>query len=133
MNRAKLIPVLALAFLGACARPSTTSSSQPSEQKAQPARNNYPTGKPRRGSKFAKLRVGMSRQEVMRIIGPPTSQDTHVTGKQFIPFYFGGDMYRSDWYYRGEGELTFSQVAYESPNQDLIYIRVDRKSTGYRK
>ncbi|HUW98063.1 MAG TPA: hypothetical protein VMV40_04355 [Acidiferrobacter sp.] len=133
MSYAKLLPVFALGFLVACARPAATSSSQPSEQKPKPVKSGYLTGKPRPGSKFYKVRIGMSRQEVMGLIGPPTSESTHPTGKQFIPFYYGGDEFRTDWYYRGEGELTFSQVSYGSSSEDLIYVRVNRKSSGYAK
>ena len=45
-------------------------------------------------------------------------------------FYFGGDAYRSDWYYRGEGELVFSQAHFGTVDEDLISIRVNPKDTG---
>ena len=134
MKLARLIPILAMTFLGACAtQPTKSSNAAPAKQAAHPVKSSYPTGKPRPGSKFAKIRIGMGPQEVEGLIGPPTSENSHVTGKQFIPFYFGGDTYRTDWYYRGEGELTFSQAHYGSSEESLRYIRVNRKDTGYTK
>lgn len=93
----------------------------------------YPDGAPRAGTAFAKVRLGMGRAEVTGLIGPPTSQHGHITGKQFIPFYFGGDTFRSDWYYRGQGELVFSQSHYGSSQEQLITIAVEPGATGYPK
>jgi len=52
------------------------------------------TGKPFPGSKFTKLKIGMSRAEVVDLIGPPTDEGAYVTGKAFIPFYYGSDRSR---------------------------------------
>ncbi|MHB1513219.1 MAG: hypothetical protein ACYCTF_12625 [Acidiferrobacter sp.] len=136
MKKWKLLVFVAIGSLSACATPSggasAGSGSHPAA-KTHAKHTAYLNGKPRPGSKFAKLRPGMSRQEVQGLIGPPTSTAGHITGKQFIPFYFGGDTYRTDWYYKGEGELTFSQRYFGSPAEGLIYIRVNPKESGYHK
>jgi hypothetical protein len=35
-----------------------------------------------------------------------------MTGKIFIPFYFGKDAFRTDWLYEGQGRITFSRGAW---------------------
>lgn len=44
------------------------------------------TGKPAPGTKFTRLQIGMSRQQVLDIVGQPTDQGAYVTGKAWIPF-----------------------------------------------
>ena len=69
------------------------------------------TGIPARGSKFAKLKIGMSRDEVYGLIGQPSGQGAYVTGKAWIPFYYGSDRVRWEAVYNGSGRLIFSQQA----------------------
>lgn len=136
MNKWNILAIVAIGSLSACATPSggvSGGSGGHAAAGAHAKKTAYLNGMPRPGSKFAKLRPGMSRQEVQGLIGPPTSTNGHITGKQFIPFYYGGDTYRTDWYYKGEGELTFSQRYFGSPAEGLIYIRVNAKETGYHK
>ena len=89
-------------------------------------------GTPAAKSKFAKLKIGMSRAAVEKLIGGPDDSDTHVTGRQFAPFYFGGDTRRHEAYYRNEGQLTYSNASRYSDVDTLIIIAVDRKATGKR-
>ena len=42
-------------------------------------------------SPLAKIHEGMSKGEMIYLLGQPTDQETTVTGKAFIPFYFVGD------------------------------------------
>ena len=60
------------------------------------------------GSKLAQVKAGMSPEEVQRILGEPTSRNAYVTGKAFIPFYFGPDQTRTGWFYKGLGRVVFS-------------------------
>lgn len=41
-------------------------------------------------SKFTQLQIGMSMKQATDIAGQPTDQGSYITGKAFIPFYFGG-------------------------------------------
>jgi len=66
------------------------------------------TGKPAPGSKFKKLQIGMSIKQVTDLIGQPTDQGAYVTGKAWIPFYFGSDRYRHEMVYKGQGRLIFA-------------------------
>ena len=49
------------------------------------------TGMAAPNSKFPQLQIGMGFRQVTDIAGPPTDQGAYITGKAFIPFYFGGD------------------------------------------
>lgn len=69
------------------------------------------TGLPAAGSKFAKLKIGMLREDVFNQIGYPTYQGAYVTAKAWIPFYHGSDRVRWEAVYNGSGRLIFSQQA----------------------
>lgn len=89
-------------------------------------------GTPAPDSKFTKVHDGMYSREVVDLIGPPTDQKTFQTGKAFIPFHFGGDNYRTEFHYKGEGVLTFSGGGVGAEGSlKLIKVEVDPKETGY--
>lgn len=56
-------------------------------------------------SKFSKINIGMSRSQVVAILGEPNQTITHPTGKQFAPFYFGHDYFHTTNRYKGEGRI----------------------------
>jgi len=87
-------------------------------------------GTPAAKSKFAQLEIGMSRGRVEKLIGVPDDSQTHITGRSFQPFYFGGDTQRYQAFYMGEGQLTFSNSSMRAAPETLIIITVDRKATG---
>lgn len=78
------------------------------------------TGKSAPGSKFTQLKIGMPMKQVADLIGPPNDQGSYVTGKAFISFFFGGDRYRYEMAYKGQGRLVFAQVDgfRRQPDQD---------------
>lgn len=90
------------------------------------------TGKPAPGSKFTKLKIGMSLKQVTDIVGQPTDQGAHITGKAFIPFYFGSDRYRYETVYKGMGRLIFAGAAGFDSNAHLIWIIHSANEAGYR-
>ncbi|MEP6897754.1 MAG: hypothetical protein ABI870_04395, partial [Rhodanobacter sp.] len=96
-----------------------------------PASSSSVVGTPAVGSKFAKVRVGMYSKEVMDLIGPPTDQKSYATGKAWIPFHFGGDNYRMEFLYKGEGSLTFSGGGIGSSALKLIRVTVNTQESGY--
>jgi len=65
-------------------------------------------GTPARNSKFSRLVIGMTMDEVTSLIGGPDNMVRHETGKRWIPFYFGNDAQRVEVLYRGEGCLTYT-------------------------
>jgi len=88
-------------------------------------------GTPAKNSKFAKLRIGMGQREIADLIGQPNDSHSYATGKAFIPFYFGKDMYRFEQFYKKEGALTFEGGGLTGTSGRLIRIEVDTSATGY--
>lgn len=88
-------------------------------------------GSPARGSKFSRVEIGMTQKEVDALIGPPSDTDSHITGKSFIPFYFGGDTYRLEAFYKGEGILTFAPSHFAGQANTLIRIIADPSERGF--
>jgi hypothetical protein len=52
------------------------------------------------GGKFTRLQIGMPMKQVTDLIGQPSDQGAYITGKAFIPFYFGGDTHRQELVYK---------------------------------
>lgn len=91
------------------------------------------TGKPFPGSKFTKLEIGMPRAEVVKRIGPPTDEGTYITGKAFIPFYYGSDKQRIELAYEGQGRLVFSHDgSWGAGTYYLTWIIYNENDSGYR-
>jgi hypothetical protein len=81
------------------------------------------SGIPTAGSKFAKLKIGMTIEEVFRLIGMPSGQSNYPTGKSHIPFYHGADRWRQEAIYNGHGRLVFSQQGgWGASGYNLIWI-----------
>lgn len=91
-------------------------------------------GKPAANSKFKSLQIGMTMRQATDIAGQPTDQGAYVTGKAWIPFYFGSDRYRHEMVYRGQGRLVFAgNGGFDySTNGNLIMIIHNDKEGGYR-
>ena len=90
------------------------------------------SGIPAANSRFTKLRIGMSEKEVKDLIGNPTDEGQYITGKMFIPFYFGSDRIRWEMAYKGEGRLVFSQQSAGSSAVYLTWIIHNANDRGYR-
>jgi hypothetical protein len=89
------------------------------------------TGKPAPDSKFTQLQIGMPMKQVTDLIGEPTDQGAYVTGKAFIPFFFGGDQYRYEMAYKGQGRLVFAGKSMGTGG-NLIWIIHNANDDGYR-
>ena len=90
------------------------------------------TGKPAPGSKFNKIQIGMSMKEAIDLVGTPTDQGAYVTGKAFIPFFYGSDRYRHEVVYKGQGRLIFAGASGFDNNAHLIWIIHSAAELGYR-
>ena len=90
------------------------------------------TGKPAPGSKFTQLQIGMSTKQVMDLVGTPTDQGAYMTGKAWIPFYFGSGRHRHELAYKGQGRLIFAGSSGFDSNAHLIWIIHAANDTGYR-
>lgn len=75
-----------------------------------------------------------ARSRVSQILGQPTDQNQYVTGKAFIPFYFGDDVSRIEWHYKGLGRVVFTGGgAFGQRGGVVEWVDYDPKDTGYRK
>jgi hypothetical protein len=91
------------------------------------------TGKPAKNSKFTKLQIGMPMQQVVDLAGAPTDRGAYVTGKAWIPFYFGSDRHRFEFVYKGQGRLIFAGGSLgDYTGGNLIWIIHNPNEPGYR-
>lgn len=90
------------------------------------------SGIPFAGAKFTKLKIGMSYAEVVDLVGTPTDEGAYVTGKAFIPFYFGSDRGRWEAAYKGQGRLIFSLQSGFGTGRYLSWVIYNPNERGYR-
>ncbi|MGK6310428.1 hypothetical protein [Variovorax sp. DT-64] len=91
------------------------------------------TGNPAANSKFTKLQIGMPVRQVTDLAGPPTDQGAYITGKAWIPFYFGADRHRFEMTYKGQGRLIFAGGGMgDFGSGHLIWIIHNPNEPGYR-
>jgi len=57
-------------------------------------------------SPLAKVKIGMSEGRLYDLLGQPTEAKNYLTGKSWIPFYFGPDTHRKEVLYKGLGRIT---------------------------
>lgn len=78
------------------------------------------------------VKEGMTRQEVMDLVGPPTATHGYQTGKAFNPFNFSGsDMVREEALYKGQGRIVFSNSSRYSSGWKVQEVRLDPNESGY--
>ncbi len=82
-------------------------------------------------SPFSKIEIGMSSKQVVDLIGPPTDQNSYMTGKAWIPFYFGSDQYRTEFRYKGMGVITFAGSSGFSTASKVYRVIYNPKEAGY--
>ncbi|MGH8445142.1 MAG: hypothetical protein ACREVL_07740 [Solimonas sp.] len=117
--------------LGMASATAATPAGKASAKAAAPAPTAAPP--PAGGYKpISEATVNMSMQQVYTIFGPPTSTNTHMTGKAFIPFNFKGkDSYRSIAHYKGQGRIVFSNSSAYSSDQRVLEVQIDPNESGY--
>jgi hypothetical protein len=115
----QVILTLLVAILTACA-------SSPNKPNTQATVVDIPAS-----SKFTKVKVGMSAKQVHDLIGEPTDIANHMTGKMFIPFYFGHDAMRMVELYKGQGRIIYNGVGIGSMSFNVFQIEYDPSEDGY--
>jgi len=105
-----------------------TSTSSSATAPAAPAAQAAPADSP-----LAKIKIGMTAQEVSNILGMPTNQVSYASGKAWIPFYFGDDARRTEWSYKGIGRVVFSGGnVYGGGGGHVERVDYDPNETGIR-
>lgn len=84
---------------------------------------------PPAGTKLAKVKVGMTDVDVRKAIGEPDTSKDYMTGKAWIPFYFGPDAARTDWIYKRQGRVVFSRNRY-SGGLKVIHVTYNPAEPG---
>ena len=95
-------------------------------------------GNPPADQPFGKLKIGMSYDEALAIVGKPTNETSWCTGKQLIPFYFGDDRGRAEAYFKGMGKLDFNadvrlfpfRICKGGTPTSLVYIEYNPETSG---
>jgi hypothetical protein len=91
------------------------------------------TGKPAPNTCFTKLQIGMPLKQVTDLCGAPTDQGAYITGKAFIPFYFGSDRFRYELAYKAQGRLIFAGGSMgDLSGAHLIWVIYSAADSGYR-
>jgi len=91
------------------------------------------TGKPAPGSKFTQLQIGMSMRQVTDLVGQPSDQGAYITGKAFIPFFFGSDTHRQELVYKNYGRLIFAGGSMgDFGSAHLVWIIHNASEPAYR-
>jgi hypothetical protein len=81
---------------------------------------------------LALIKEGMSQADVDGLIGPPTSQTSRMTGKQWQPFNFGArDLQRLYYLYKGVGRVEFSMKSGYEGVFRVIKVTPDAGEAGY--
>ena len=88
------------------------------------------SGKSFPGAKFDQLKIGMPLEKVAEKLGEPDGQERYVTGKLFIPYYFGSDTERFEAVYTNQGRLVFAREGGFSNTMILIWIIYDKDQPG---
>jgi hypothetical protein len=94
-----------LVGIAGCAKRSPSEQAERQERRETAEASKYPP--PPAKSKMAQITPEMREPQVMKIMGPPDDSHAYVTGKAFIPFYYGGDTTRFAAYYKGQGRIIF--------------------------
>lgn len=89
-------------------------------------------GTPAKNSKFTALQIGMSQGEVESKIGQGSDMRTYMTGKAWIPFYFGTDGHRFEIFYKGQGSLIYTGGGVGGGRGVLVGINHDATEDGYQ-
>jgi hypothetical protein len=94
-------------------------SPQPKPSPPSPERRPVPGIPP--DSPLAEIELGMSYDDVRRILGDPDDRIDRTTAKAWIPFYTGPGAYLRDWIYQGRGRVVFSLHGESLHVLDVIY------------
>jgi len=111
----------ALAFAPGCASDGDDAGAASSKAAAGTA--------PPAGSPLSKVELGTDDETVRGILGPPDKTSAYMTGKSWIPFYYGPDTHRTDWMYKGQGRVVFSRNRW-SGQLKVIVITYDPNETA---
>ena len=115
--------------IGACA---TQTSQSSSGSEASAAAKGVPEGVPAPpSSPLSKVQLGMGKKQVKDLLGAPSDENTYMTGKAFIPFYFGNDARRTSYYYKSMGRVVFADGnVFGGGGTEVVRVDYDPTESG---
>jgi hypothetical protein len=76
----------------------------------------------------------MPMKQVTDTCGQPTDQGAYITGKAWIPFYFGSDRFRYELAYKAQGRLIFAGGSLtDLTGSHLAWVIYSANDSGYRE
>lgn len=82
------------------------------------------------GSPLAKVQPGMSFEQVVHVLGLPTSQTTYPTSQVFNPLAVGNEAYVTAFRYGKLGRVWFAGPDYRGQGTSVIGVEEDASETG---
>lgn len=81
---------------------------------------------------LSKVSVGMTKAQVKEAVGAPSDENSYESGKRWIPWYFGNDVRRSTWYYKGQGRVVFAEgnVFGGGTSGEVVNVEIDATESG---
>jgi outer membrane protein assembly factor BamE (lipoprotein component of BamABCDE complex) len=118
--------VAASVSIAACA-----SRSEP----AKPAAPSAPAAAARSGAAgsniLSKVTVGMTKAQVKEVVGAPSDENSYESGKRWIPWYYGNDVRRTTWFYKGQGRVVFSDGnVFGGGGSSVQRVEIDTSESG---
>ena len=73
----------------------------------------------------------MTKKQVTDILGSPTDENSYSSGKAWIPFYFGNDVRRTEFLYKGVGRVVFADGnAFGGGGSEVVRVDYDPAESG---
>jgi hypothetical protein len=113
------IPAAVVAKPQSAAPEPKAATPEPGASPPSPERRGFPGLPP--GSPLVEIELGMSDEDVRRILGAPDDRTDRLTAKAWIPFYTGPGAHLRDWIYEGEGRVVFSLNDGSLEVLDVVY------------
>jgi len=82
-------------------------------------------------SALSKIREGMSFEQVVTVLGPPTSQSSQLTAHAFNPFAVGNQGQITHFYYGKLGRVVFAGPDFRGGGTSVIAVEEDPGEPGY--
>ena len=126
------VAVLSAGFICGCHSSTPATTQADAAPATAPAEAEAPKAPIPADSPFAKVKEGMGYDEVVALIGAPTTPPVaYQTGKGFIPFHYGGDNWRQRAHWKGIGSITFSSNSRFSSSTSVISVDYDPTDKGF--
>lgn len=100
---------------------------------AKPARAAKPAAPARDADPLARIERGMSFEQVVAILGPPTSHSRRLTIHAFNPFAFGNEIQTTEFRYAGLGRVRFAGPDYRGERTEVLAVEPDPGESGRQR